>query len=95
MVVHGACSHFADCLRVILVRPQYDYGQVMGMSFDYYAAERVGHLPANYSVPWRSSAFMQEGHTKVRHAGLMFTLFCLDLAKCGPVRGLCPSGQSV
>ncbi len=50
---------------------QYDYGQVMGMSFDYYSAERIGHLPANYSVPWRGSAFLQEGATKVAGFGNM------------------------
>ena len=31
----------------------------MGMSYKFYAAERIGPLPGNYTVPWRGSAYMQ------------------------------------
>ena len=44
---------------------QYDYGQLMGMSYKFYAAERVGPLPGNYTIPWRGSAYLQEANTKV------------------------------
>ena len=47
------------------VHSQYEYGQLMGMSYKFYAAERVGPLPANYTIPWRGSAYLQEGNTKV------------------------------
>ena len=48
-----------------LVCAQYDYGQLMGMSYKFYAAERVGPMPANYTIPWRGSAYLQEANTKV------------------------------
>ena len=52
-------------LMALTVCVQYDYGQLMGMSYNFYAAERVGPLPGNYPIPWRGSAYLQEANTKV------------------------------
>jgi hypothetical protein len=38
---------------------QYDYGNLIGMSYKFYDAERIGALPANYTIPWRGPAFLQ------------------------------------
>ena len=38
---------------------QYDYGSLISMGFRFYDAQRIGALPANYTIPWRSSALLQ------------------------------------
>ena len=50
---------------------QYDYGSIMNMSYRFYDAERVGALPANYTIPWRGSAFLQERGPKAEGFGNM------------------------
>lgn len=50
---------------------QYDYSSIMGMSYRFYDAERVGALPANYSIPWRGPAFLQEVGPKAQGFGNM------------------------
>lgn len=50
---------------------QYDYSGVMGMTYRFYDAERVGALPANYSIPWRGPAFLQEVGPKQQGFGNM------------------------
>ena len=36
--------------------PEYDYGQVLGLSWKFYEAQRSGKLPANNSIPWRGDS---------------------------------------
>ena len=43
-----------------LRRAQYDYGQVLGYSYQFYDAERLGQLPANGSVAWRGPSLLYE-----------------------------------
>jgi hypothetical protein len=38
----------------------YDYGQACKMSNFFYNAQRVGALPADNSVPWRSNSLLYE-----------------------------------
>lgn len=35
---------------------EYDYGQVLGLSWKFYEAQRSGKLPANNSIPWRGDS---------------------------------------
>jgi hypothetical protein len=35
---------------------EYDYGQVLGLSFMFYEAQRSGDLPANNRISWRADA---------------------------------------
>ena len=35
----------------------FDYATALQLSFQYFAAERLGALPAGYEIPWRASAF--------------------------------------
>ena len=37
-------------------RAEYDYGQVLGLSWKFYEAQRSGKLPANNSIPWRGDS---------------------------------------
>ena len=39
-------SHYAE----------YDYGQVLGLSWKFYEAQRSGKLPTNNSIPWRGDS---------------------------------------
>ncbi len=41
------------------------------MTYRYYDAERVGALPANYTIPWRGPAFLQEIGPKDKGFGNM------------------------
>ena len=41
-------------------RAQYDYGQVLGYSYDFYNAERLGAVAANSTAPWRGPALLYE-----------------------------------
>ena len=50
---------------------QYDYSGIMGMTYRFYDAERVGALPANYTIPWRGPAFLQEVGPKAQGFGNM------------------------
>jgi hypothetical protein len=34
----------------------YDYGQVLGLSFKFYEAQRSGKLPANNRIKWRGDS---------------------------------------
>ena len=38
---------------------QYNYGSLIGMGFRFYDAERVGALPANFTIPWRGPSLLQ------------------------------------
>ena len=42
----NGCDHCAE----------YDYGQVLGLSWKFYEAQRAGKLPANNSIPWRGDS---------------------------------------
>jgi hypothetical protein len=35
---------------------EYDYGQVLGLSFMFYEAQRSGDLPANNRIKWRGDS---------------------------------------
>jgi hypothetical protein len=35
---------------------EYDYGQVLGLSFMFYEAQRSGKLPANNRIKWRGDS---------------------------------------
>lgn len=43
-------------LTLVLVL-QYDYGSMLTSSHQFYRSQWVGELPADYDIPWRSSAF--------------------------------------
>lgn len=55
---------------------QYNYGSLIGMGFRFYDAERVGALPANFTIPWRGPSLLQ-----VRPA-LSSSLLVLLLSAC-------------
>lgn len=38
---------------------QYNYGSLLDMGFRFYDAERVGALPANFTIPWRGPSLLQ------------------------------------
>ena len=38
----------------------YDYGQVLGLSWLFYEAQRSGKLPAGNRVAWRSDSALQD-----------------------------------
>ena len=41
---------------LIFLPAEYDYGQVLGLSWKFYEAQRSGKLPANNSIPWRGDS---------------------------------------
>ncbi len=41
---------------LLFVHAEYDYGQVLGLSWKFYEAQRSGKLPANNSIPWRGDS---------------------------------------
>lgn len=46
----------ARLLAAFFARAEYDYGQVLGLSWKFYEAQRSGKLPANNSIPWRGDS---------------------------------------
>ena len=44
----------------ILKNGDYDYAQVLNLSFLFYEAQRVGKLPLNNRISWRSNAFLND-----------------------------------
>ena len=38
----------------------YDYPTALGLTFRYFAAERLGALPAGNDVPWRAGSFLDD-----------------------------------
>ena len=59
-----ACSLLAGVVAVLLMWAlypvAYNYNQAVYMSNFYYNAQRVGTLPLDNSVPWRSNALTYE-----------------------------------
>ena len=39
---------------------QYNYAEVLEKTFQFYDAERVGVLPADFRIPWRSDSLVYE-----------------------------------
>ena len=39
---------------------QYDYGSMLNSSHQFYRSQWVGTLPADYDIPWRGNAFVDE-----------------------------------
>lgn len=54
-----ACAHklwLFLWLPPLLIAGSYDYGQVLGLSFKFYEAQRSGKLPANNRIKWRGDS---------------------------------------
>ena len=57
------CTHMADMVLVLL---QYDYGDMLKTSHQFYRSQWVGALPDGYDIPYRGNAFTTEvGPTKL------------------------------
>jgi len=39
---------------------QYDYGSMLNNSHQFYRSQWIGTLPADYDIPWRGNAFVDE-----------------------------------
>lgn len=45
----------------VCVRAEYNYNQVLYLSFLFYEAQRSGPLPSNNRIPWRGNSAMGDG----------------------------------
>ncbi|KAK9904260.1 hypothetical protein WJX75_007984 [Coccomyxa subellipsoidea] len=70
-LISSLCGIAAITLLWLVYPTQYDYSGIMGMTYRFYDAERVGALPANYTIPWRGPAFLQEVGPKAQGFGNM------------------------
>ncbi len=39
---------------------QHDYGNMLNSSHQFYRSQWIGMLPADYDIPWRGNAFVDE-----------------------------------
>ena len=60
MVLSFMAGITAVLLMWALYPVNYDYGQALKMSNFFYNAQRVGALPLDNSVPWRSNSLLYE-----------------------------------
>lgn len=59
-LVSYACGICALLLLWAVYPKDYDFAQATGDSIKFYDAQRVGTLPANNRIPWRSNALLYE-----------------------------------
>ena len=71
---------------------QYDYGSLIGMGFRFYDAERVGALPANFTIPWRGPSLLQVRPVPVTPPCLRS--FCLQAPAMPCNAGVCSTEAS-
>jgi endoglucanase len=48
-------------LLCVCVCTEYNYGQVMYLSWLFYEAQRSGKLPADNRIPWRGDSALKDG----------------------------------
>lgn len=60
MVLSFMAAVTAVLLMWALYPTHYDYGQALKMTNFFYNAQRVGVLPPDNSVPWRSNSLLYE-----------------------------------
>ena len=68
MVLSFMAAVTAVLLMWALYPVHYDYGQALKMTNFFYNSQRVGVLPADNSVPWRSNSLLYEKGEAVRIA---------------------------
>ena len=65
MLLSTACAITGIVLIWVLYPTSYDYSSTLTYAVSFYNTQRLGTLPENYPVAWRSSAFIEERSTKV------------------------------
>lgn len=60
LVLSLACGVAAVLLMWALYPIHYDYGQALKMTNSFFNAQRVGALPPDNNIPWRSNALLYE-----------------------------------
>lgn len=64
-LVSYACGICALLLLWAVYPKDYDMGQAAGNSISFYDAQRVGTLPADNRIPWRSNSLTYEGSSRL------------------------------
>ena len=52
---------FILCMLPNVTSAEYDYAEVIGMSIEFYEAQRSGFLPEDYIIPWRGNSATEDG----------------------------------
>lgn len=60
-----ACGISALLLLWAVYPKDYDFGQASGYGLQFYEAQRIGELPANTSISWRSDALLYEASPRL------------------------------
>ena len=60
-----ACGIAALLLLWAVYPKDFDFGAASGTSLQFYEAQRVGTLPADNRIPWRSNSLLYEGSERL------------------------------